>query len=143
MEAVIRKERLYDRMTKTMHYWLPLFAYCSLIFCLSSSSKPPVTASLCWGGGKPLHMAEYTILGFLAARAIFSLKLRSSDEFVFALSVMFCILYGLSDEIHQSFTPGRSPNLGDVMADGVGALIGAFSYWLVLTRSWSGAEKGR
>ena len=78
-------------------------------------------------------MAEYTILGFLAARAIFSLKLRSSDGFVFALSVMFCILYGLSDEIHQSFTPGRSPNLGDVMADGVGALMGAMMYWGLMT----------
>ena len=106
-------------MARPMRYWLPLFAYCGLIFLLSSSSKPLLMGSLFWGG-KLLHTVEYAILGFLAARAIFSLNLRSSDGFVFALSVIFCVFYGLSDEIHQSFTPGRSTDLGDAMADGLG-----------------------
>jgi VanZ family protein len=36
--------------------------------------------------------------------------------------VLFCIIYGISDEFHQSFIPGRFPNIWDVLADGLGAL---------------------
>jgi VanZ family protein len=80
-------------------------------------------------GGKLLHMGEYSILGFLAVRAVHSLNLRFSNGFVFALSVIFSIFYGFSDEIHQSFVPGRTVSIGDLMADGVGGVLGTFAYW--------------
>ena len=38
-------------------------------------------------------------------------------------------LYGGSDEWHQSFVPGRSPTLGDWVADVAGVVLG---YGLVL-----------
>ena len=74
-------------------------------------------------------MGEYSILGFLAVRAIYSLDLRSSNGFLFALSVIFSVFYGFSDEIHQSFVPGRTVSIGDLMADGVGGFLGTFAYW--------------
>ena len=37
-------------------------------------------------------------------------------------------LYGLTDEIHQAFVPGRDASALDVMADGTGAMIGSFIY---------------
>ncbi len=74
-------------------------------------------------------MGEYSILGFLAVRAIFSLNLRSSNGFLFALSVIFSVFYGFSDEIHQSFVPGRTTSIGDLMADGVGGFLGTLAYW--------------
>jgi VanZ family protein len=44
-------------------------------------------------------------------------------------------LYGASDELHQSFIPGRSPEIGDWVADTLGALIAVLLVaWLVKNR---------
>ena len=37
--------------------------------------------------------------------------------------VLFCLLFGLSDELHQYFIPGRSCSIGDLFADTVGAVF--------------------
>ena len=111
-------------------HWIPLAAYCTLIFVLSSFSKPfPPAAGLL--SDKLLHVVEYFVLGFLAARAMFSLDSRPSDTVVFLIAFAFSSLYGLSDEFHQSFVPGRNAAVGDFVADTVGALLGAVVYWKV------------
>ncbi|MCR5605442.1 MAG: VanZ family protein [Treponema sp.] len=42
-------------------------------------------------------------------------------------------LYGIIDEIHQSFTPGRSCSVFDWLADTAGATAGIFVYVLLLS----------
>jgi VanZ family protein len=42
-----------------------------------------------------------------------------------ALGALFTIAFGMSDEFHQRFTPGRSPDLLDVLADTIGACAAA------------------
>ena len=37
---------------------------------------------------------------------------------------VFCVLYALSDEIHQTFVPGRAFQTADILMDCVGALTG-------------------
>jgi VanZ family protein len=44
--------------------------------------------------------------------------LRAATAFAVA------ILYGLSDEWHQSFVPGRTPDVWDLVVDAIGALTG-------------------
>ena len=39
------------------------------------------------------------------------------------LAVLLASLYGVSDEAHQAFVPGRSADVGDWLADTVGALV--------------------
>ena len=43
-------------------------------------------------------------------------------------AVLFALLYGVTDEIHQMFTPGRHPDVRDVIADtlGAAAAVGVF-----------------
>ncbi len=41
-----------------------------------------------------------------------------------ATAVLLSVLYGAFDEVHQSFTPGRSPDVRDLFADGLGAALG-------------------
>ena len=45
------------------------------------------------------------------------------------LALFLAIAYALSDEWHQSFVPGRSATLSDVMVDASGALIGLLLIW--------------
>jgi len=43
-------------------------------------------------------------------------------------TIIFCILYGMTDELHQLFIVERYPSWADVLADGIGAAGAAFSY---------------
>ncbi len=44
--------------------------------------------------------------------------------------LLFCLLYGISDEFHQSFIPGRYPSLADIVADVIGAGLFLWGWWL-------------
>ena len=44
------------------------------------------------------------------------------------------LAYGLSDEFHQSFVPGRTSSGADLLADAVGALIGISAAWFLLRK---------
>lgn len=49
-----------------------------------------------------------------------------------ALAVAIAALYGVTDEWHQSFVPGRSPDVRDLLADTIGAVIAVLLIgWLV------------
>ena len=48
---------------------------------------------------------------------------------IILLVIVVAFLYGLSDEFHQSFTPGREPTVRDMVIDSVGAFI--FLYFIV------------
>ena len=45
------------------------------------------------------------------------------------LAVLLTVAYGLTDEVHQSFVPGRTPELRDLAADALGAAAGAGLVW--------------
>jgi VanZ family protein len=48
-------------------------------------------------------------------------------------AVLLAAAYGLTDEWHQSFVPGRSPDAKDIGVDAIGALLGVSAYrWLGL-----------
>jgi len=128
MDLKRENKLLLDCLNKFLRYWIPLIAYCSLIFTLSSFSKPlPVAPPS--GVDKLLHIAEYFILGYLAARAAFSLNVRFSHGFLFLMAVVFCVFYGFYDEIHQATVPGRFAGFGDVAADAIGGVFGVTFYW--------------
>ena len=106
-----------------LKYWLPVYLYAGLIFFYSSLSEPPLRPVILHGD-KLLHFVEYAILGYLIARAAknsSSGKLRTHFR-IFAVGLAF--VYGLSDEFHQSFVPGRKVEILDVFADGLGAFLG-------------------
>ena len=50
---------------------------------------------------------------------------------------LFALMYGISDEFHQSFIQGRDSSWLDVMADGAGGYLGARITMLVLRRERS------
>ena len=46
-------------------------------------------------------------------------------------SMLAAILYGLSDEIHQLYVPGRMFDILDILADSFGALLFILGYWFL------------
>lgn len=56
----------------------------------------------------------------------------SAPYFSFLIPVAIVSIYGIVDEIHQSFTPGRESSVLDWCADTIGAVIGAFVFRCVV-----------
>jgi len=111
------------------HYWLPVLFYCAAIFI--QSSLPTIEQLPQWPHlDKILHVAAYALLGFLFFRALSGDRPSFNRNFSLILSIIFTGLYGLSDEIHQSFVPGRSAEVADALADLAGGFLGAGHGWL-------------
>jgi VanZ family protein len=109
---------------------LPLIGMMAVIFLLSQQPGNTLPLPSFFGADK---LAHFLVYGLLAAAALhtsnFFLKDRLKPGSVGLLVVVFCLLYGVSDEYHQSFVPLRSVSAGDVLADGIGALCTVL-WWL-------------
>ncbi len=68
------------------------------------------------------HFCEYTVLGVLLANA---LRWHLSLKKACVLAIVCASVYGVSDEIHQIFVPGRMCDPVDWLVDTVGASLGA------------------
>jgi len=81
---------------------------------------------------KVLHFTAYALLGALFLRAFNVTRIKHHLKLIFALSVLLSSLYGISDEIHQSFVPYRTADAMDALADIIGSAFGAgvLSLWL-------------
>jgi VanZ family protein len=102
---------------------VPLIFWCSLIFYLSSQTAVSVSAeqSVDTFAHKLAHVIEYAILFGLF---VFGLSKTFKLNTVLIMGIIFVALYGISDEIHQSFVPTRGPRATDVLFDTLGGLIG-------------------
>jgi VanZ family protein len=78
---------------------------------------------------KSAHFFVYLGLGFLIYRALSIYFIN--NRLTFVSSWVLTILYAISDEIHQGYTPNRSPHLEDVMIDTAGGLFGIVLAWLI------------
>ena len=116
-------------MPRALRLWGPVAAWMAVIFAASSRPLPVYVAVLPdWS----THSAAFAILSVLFCRARsggLGPALRRGDA---VLAVVFSVLYGVSDEYHQSFVPGRDATGWDVLKDAVGAVIGAWLYARVL-----------
>lgn len=97
-----------------------LTIYCAFIFYLSAQSHVPLD-KLFSHQDKVMHLFIYAIMGLLAWRWFAHFVRNSPLLAVYCIG--FCGLYGLSDEVHQFFVPGRTADSYDLIADITGATI--------------------
>jgi hypothetical protein len=110
--------------------WAPPVAYMAFIFYLSAQSDPlPLLTANIWD--KALHFVEYGGLGVLLCRAIDGEGLPLTPAVLLALAATS--VYGASDEWHQFFTPGRSADVHDWLADTIGGALGVAVYAVIVT----------
>jgi VanZ family protein len=93
--------------------------YCGLIFYASSRSTLP-TPNLFSGQDKLIHATAYAIMATLFWHAAMQ---RCHIHLLPWLVVAACACYGISDEFHQSFVPGRDASVWDWLADISGATV--------------------
>ena len=96
-----------------------------VIFYLSSLPGDTYVPSF-FSADKVLHVCVYGVLGYLVARALGSYGISRKQIFIRAFAL--CILYGISDEVHQLFVPHRHASVMDVLADGIGSSLGIAIY---------------
>ncbi len=113
-------------------FWGPVIFQAGLIFFLSSLSHPSIPGVQV--PDKLAHVAIYSMLGALLGRAVahsISLKTVGKNRIILLIVALACLLYGVSDEFHQSFVPGRSVEFFDVVADLTGGFLGGLFYFLL------------
>lgn len=111
-------------MAQKLRLWLPVVVWMGVIFAFSSL-RINHQADFSWTDfivKKTAHVTEYAILFWLTYRANKSFK----------SSLIICLLFALSDEWHQTLTPGREGTLRDVGFDTLGILL---SLTLIKNRS--------
>ena len=109
--------------------------WAAVLFLLSSAPDLP-GASWLPHGDKVGHVGLYGVLGGTLAWG----RESSGSRVLHALLILLGLLYGVSDEWHQSFVPGRTPSAGDLAADGVGLLCGYVSTITFLNRRRRGGD---
>lgn len=71
---------------------------------------------------KSAHFFAYLLLGVLAINALRRSGMHGLRCVILALGI--CVLYAVTDEVHQLFIPGRGGQLQDVIIDSIGAGAG-------------------
>jgi len=109
-------------LRRWLTYWLPPLAYMAAIFCVSH--RPTVWQPLTFSyGDKVAHALAYALLGVLLRRAWQRAGTARSQERAGTYALLVGALYGLSDEVHQRFVPGRCFDWTDWMADVLGITL--------------------
>ncbi|MGD2076358.1 MAG: VanZ family protein [Gammaproteobacteria bacterium] len=109
---------------------LMALAWMALLFFLSHQSGLH-TPSLFSAQDKVAHALVYGVLGalLLASQAPHT---HGYGWRQMAASILVASMYGITDELHQSFVPGRNVDLWDWVADTLGALLAVLLVaWLV------------
>jgi VanZ family protein len=110
---------------------LPALVLAAGIWYLSSQPVLPTPKGLL-GFDKFQHLAAYFALAAAIALWFSREKWRRPGLGPLVLTAALGSVYGVIDEIHQRFVPSRDGNVGDWVADTLGALLAAVVVKLVL-----------
>ena len=88
---------------------------------------------------KGAHLSIYTLVGILIMSFISTYKIHLKYKFL--ISIFVGLIYACSDEIHQSFIPGRTASVIDVGIDTLGVVLGIILILIIISAYKSLTEK--
>jgi VanZ family protein len=119
-----------------IRHWLPVLLWATIIFYFSAQERAPQVSK---NEGTQLalqkvgHATEYAILALLV-----HLALRRGHQFNLRRATILAALiaagYGVTDEFHQSFVPGRYCMMSDMAIDATGGIIAATALYAYESR---------
>ena len=80
---------------------------------------------------KGAHFSIYMAVGILIMTFVSTYKITLRKKLI--ISILVGITYAISDEIHQSFTPGRTPSPIDVGIDTCGVIFGIIIVLIIIS----------
>jgi VanZ family protein len=106
--------------------WVIVVFLAGFIFYISSLSGEPVPQV-----GFPLKAVIYHLgVFFLFAFFLMIACSRGKEKDWIFFSLIFSVFYGISDELHQYFVPGRHASFGDVFLDFTGIMFAFLIYFI-------------
>ena len=119
------------RLLDSVIGWRLVIVWLALIFALSSIPNNFGATEDTLPVDKVVHVFEFGGLAFLLTWIGLRARERAHDgrfaAFVGAGAVVLALAYGVTDELHQRFVPGRDPSWADFGADALGAVTGALA----------------
>lgn len=116
-------------------YIIPAIIYACIIFILSSIPRDREEVYFVYNIDKLLHAVEYYIFGYLFMRVFVTSPAETLSRYAVLFTIGIGILYGISDEWHQSFVRGRCASVMDLMFDSVGVVGAALTFKLLKNNS--------
>ncbi len=113
---------MHSRAVRFLVFRLPALIYMGFIFWMSSG--PIVSDTLNSYPDYVLHALGYSVLYLLLFWAFHEGVDVTRGRGGYWVPTVVTTLYGISDELHQYFVPGRDSEVKDVAADIAGAMIG-------------------
>lgn len=114
---------------------IPVSLVMGILFFLSHQPGDSLKLPDFWQADKLLHSVAYGVLGISAMFSLDPELRRNRRRICGVIVVVFCFVYGISDEFHQSFIPGRSAGFPDVAADTVGGILAVIFWYNVVERA--------
>jgi VanZ family protein len=118
---------MLTRLVRMLPELAVLTAYCTLI-AIQSHLPSPIELPAASHSDKLLHLGAYAVMAALFYRTYRAGWPRAGRRALMWASVAGATFFGLTDEIHQHFVPFRHADPLDLLADAVGAFLGAFAY---------------
>jgi VanZ family protein len=105
-------------------YALPAVLTAGAIFSVSSLVQIELPLELISFNDLLFHGAAYFFFGLTLMLAAYPWNASLDYPLhVYGILGLIGVLYGLSDEIHQSFVPNRTCTISDLLADSLGVII--------------------
>lgn len=126
MFEYLEKRKVYLVYVPLIIYWIMLFTATSL----PAANLPSVAIS-----DKIKHFGAFFGLSvLLSLTLLYQNKNLLFKNYFLAAALVISSIYGLLDEIHQSFVPGRNSEFLDWVADSLGAAVGVFVVFYLLKK---------
>lgn len=106
-----------------LRLWAPVVIWMGATFVVSHQPKVTIPFD---APDYLAHGLSYALFGLLLVRAFARGRWTAVTPAMAMLATLLGAVYGLSDEFHQSFIPGRHASASDLVADIVGTATGAF-----------------
>jgi len=110
---------------------------------ITETAKQKLIEKINSAGREYMHAVVFLILGLLVQNAVSQStglsRRRSIKTVLFAFTI--CVIYGISDEIHQLFVPGRAFQVSDLLMDSLGSIIGIFIVYMLINKGRGASVK--
>ena len=127
---VVQERSVRLSMAERIRFWIPVALCMGITFYASSIPGKDIPPLFPY---KEIvyHFFIYLALAFFFCRALKNTRVQMTFARAVLITLFFILLYGLSDEFHQLFTPKRSASGFDLLIDSLGGFLGSVLYpWL-------------